>query len=49
MTAAAAAAAVAVAEEAEEVWEDVATKQESGRRCGRAHSGGERGPTLMFC
>ena len=28
-------------------WEDVATKQESGRCCGRAHTGGERGLTLM--
>ena len=32
---------------AEGGWEDVATKQESGRRCGRAHTGGERGHTLM--
>ena len=31
----------------EEGWEDVAPKQESGRRCGRAHTGGERGHTLM--
>ena len=28
-------------------WEDVSTKQESGRCCGRAHTGGERGLTLM--
>ena len=28
-------------------WENVAPKQESGRRCGRAHTGGERGHTLM--
>ena len=37
----------AAGEAGEGGWEDVSTKQESGRRCGRAHTGGERGLTLM--
>ena len=45
MTTAGAAAGAAAAGEGG--WEDVAPKQESGRRCGRAHTGGERGLNLM--